>query len=247
MKRAITLLVATAIGLTVARLSAQGQSTGLPTVDQVLEKYITAAGGREAMEKVTSRVSTGTFEIPDMGLTGPVTISEKAPNKSLTVIELGGMGQVRDGSDGTVAWEEAPGGGGIRDKTGAELADALRGSVFNAELKLKTLYKTVVVSGKEAVDGKDAYVIVATPAEGAANKLYFDVASGLMVKQSSTRDTQQGPIDVEVMIGDYRTVNGVKMPFSVRQITSMFTAVIKLTEIKQNVPLDDAIFKRPGL
>jgi hypothetical protein len=68
-----------------------------------------------------------------------------------------------------------------------------------------------------------------------------------MVKQSSTRDTQQGPIDVEVMIGDYRTVNGVKMPFSVRQITSMFTAVIKLTEIKQNVPLDDAIFKRPGL
>jgi hypothetical protein len=117
MKRAITLLVATAIGLTVARLSAQGQSTGLPTVDQVLEKYITAAGGREAMEKVTSRVSTGTFEIPDMGLTGPVTISEKAPNKSLTVIELGGMGQVRDGSDGTVAWEEAPGGGGIRDKT----------------------------------------------------------------------------------------------------------------------------------
>jgi hypothetical protein len=50
--------------------------------------------------------------------------------------------------------------------------------VFNAELKLKTLYKTVVVSGKEAVDGKDAYVIVATPAEGAANKLYFDVRLG---------------------------------------------------------------------
>lgn len=244
MKRAITWLVAAVLGLTVARLSAQGQSA-MPTVDQVIEKYIAAVGGRDAMEKVTSRVSTGTFEIPDMGLSGPITISEKAPNKSLAVIEIGGMGTIRDGSDGSVAWEEAPG-AGVRDKTGPELADALRGSVFNAELKLKTLYKTVVVSGKEAVDGKDAYVLVATPAEGAANKLYFDVASGLMVKQASTRETTQGPMDVEVLIGDYRAVNGLKMPYSVRQMTAAFTAVIKLTDIKQNVPLDDAIFKRPG-
>lgn len=245
MKRAVTLIVAAAIGLTVASLSAKAQAA-LPTVDQILDKYITAVGGREAMEKVTSRVSTGTVEIPDMGATGTISISEKAPNKSLAVIEIGGMGQIREGSDGVGAWEEAPGGGAVRDKSGAELADALRGSTFNSELKLKTLYKTVVVSGKEAIDGKDAYVVVCTPAEGSPNKLYFDAASGLMVRQSSSRETPQGPMDVDVMVGDYRTVGGVKLPFTVRQVTSMFTVVIKLSEIKLNVPLDDALFKRPG-
>ena len=244
MKRAVTLLIAAVVGLTAVRLSAQPQGAALPTVDQVLEKYITAVGGREAMEKVTSRVSTGTFEIPDMGASGTITISEKAPNKSLAVIDIAPIGVIRQGSDGVVAWEDQA--GTVRDKSGAELADALRGSTFNSELKLKTLYKTVVVSGKEAIDGKDAYVVVCTPAEGAANKLYFDAASGLMVKQSSTRDSQMGPMDVDVMVSDYRTVGGVKLPFTVRQVTSMFTVVIKLTDIKANVPIDDAIFKRPG-
>jgi outer membrane lipoprotein-sorting protein len=244
MKRAITLLVAAAMGLTVARLSAQAPSSALPTVDQVLEKYITAIGGRDAMEKVTSRVSTGTFEIPDMGASGTITISEKAPNKSLAVIELGGMGTMREGSDGVAAWEDQ--GGNIHDKAGAELADALRSSTFNSELKFKSLYKTVVVTGKEAIEGRDTYVVLATPAEGAPNKLYFDASSGLMVKQSSTRDTAQGPMDVDVTISDYRAVGGVKLPFTVRQATAMFTVVIKLSDIKVNVPIDDAIFKRPG-
>jgi hypothetical protein len=245
MKRAITLLVAAAIGLTVAHLSAQAQSSALPTVDQVIEKYVTAAGGREAMEKVTSRVSTGTFEIADAGMSGSITISEKAPNKSMALIDLPGMGQVREACDGTVAWEDAPG-AGVREKAGAELADAVRGCVFNAELQLMTLYKTVVVSGKEAIEGKDAYVVVATPAEGAVTKLYFDVASGLMVRQSSTRETPQGPMDVDVLISDYRAVDGVKMPFSIRQVSAMATVVIKIAAIKQNVPIDDAIFKTPG-
>jgi hypothetical protein len=246
MKRAITLFVAAAIGLTVARLSAQGQSSAMPTVDQVIEKYITAVGGRDAMEKVTSRVSTGSFEIADAGMTGTVTISEKAPNKSLAVIDLGGVGMVREGSDGTAAWEEQPG-AGVRDKSGPELADAVRGSVFNAELKLKTIYKTMVLTGKEAVEGKDAYVVVATPAEGSANKLYFDVASGLMVRQSSTRETANGAMDVDVYISDYRVVDGVKLPFSVRQVATVGTIVIRLQTIKQNVALDDGMFKKPGL
>jgi hypothetical protein len=245
MKRAVTLLIAAAIGLTAVRLSAQAQSA-LPTADQVLEKYITAVGGREAMEKVTSRVSTGTVEIPEMGATGTITISEKAPNKSLAVFEIAGMGQVRQGSDGTAAWEDSPM-SGVRDKSGTELADTLRGSIFNSELKLKTLYKTVAVSGKEVVDGKDAYVVVCTPAEGAPNKLYFDATSGLMVKQSSTRDTPQGPMDIDVLVSDYRAVAGVKLPFTVRQVTSMFSVVVKLSDVKANVALDDAIFKRPGL
>jgi hypothetical protein len=88
--------------------------------------------------------------------------------------------------------------------------------------------------------------VVCTPAEGATNKLYFDATSGLMVKQSSTRDTPQGPMDIDVFVSDYRAVAGVKLPFAVRQVTSMFSVVVKLSDVKANVALDDAIFKRPG-
>ena len=34
-------------------------------------------------------------------------------------------------------------------KAGSELADAKRGATFNAELKMKTIYKTLEVTGRE--------------------------------------------------------------------------------------------------
>jgi hypothetical protein len=245
MKRIVAVVVVL-VGLVAVRGFAQSQPpAALPSVDQILEKYVTAIGGRAAIEKHTSRVSKGTIEIPDAGMTGSVEISEKAPDKALTVIQLQGVGLVREGADATGAWQEDPQ-SGLRDKTGNELADARRGAVFNAELKLPTLYKTLAVTGTEQVGMRPAYAVLATPAEGNATRMYFDAETGLMVRQSATRDTAQGPVDVDVFLEDYRDVDGVKQPFTIRQVTSMLTIVIRLSEIKHNVALDDVIFKRPG-
>lgn len=244
MKRVASLVVVAVFGLAVTHGLAQ--SAALPTIDQVLDKYIAAIGGRAALEKHTSRVSKGTIEIPEANISGSIQISEKAPDKSLAVIELGAMGLVREGADGSVAWQEDPQ-SGLRDKTGNELADARRGAVFNAELKMKTLYRTLEVTGKETLASRPVYAVLATPAEGTATRLYFDVESGLMLRQSGTRDTAQGMIDIDVFLEDYREVDGIKIPFTIRQVTSMFSMVIRVSEIKHNVALDDAIFKRPGL
>src|SRR6188472_1451047 len=108
-------------------LSAQTQA--LPTVDQVLDKHLAAMGGQAAFDKITSRTAKATIEIPDMGMTGSMTIMEKAPNKSLVVIEIAQM-TVREGTDGVVAWDENPQ-TGLREKSGIELAEYKRGSMFN--------------------------------------------------------------------------------------------------------------------
>jgi outer membrane lipoprotein-sorting protein len=102
------------------------------------------------------------------------------------------------------------------------------------------------VTGKETVNGKPAYVLLATPAEGQPTRYSFDAETGLMVKQHSTRESPQGPLDVDVFLEDFRDVDGLKLPFTIRQVTSIFTMVVRLTEIKHNVTLDDAIFKKPG-
>ena len=247
MKRALLASVAAFIAILAAGPAVRAQAPALPTIDQILDKYVTAIGGRAAIEKVTSRVSKGTVEIPDAGLSGTLSISEKAPDKSLSVFELAGMGVIRDGTDGVNSWEESQQNGGVRDKTGVELADARRSAIFNVELKMKTVYKTLVVTGRERVGSRDAYVVLATPAEGSPTRMFFDVESGLMLRQSMTRESPQGPIDVDVYLEDVRDVEGVKQPFVVRQVTQQFTVVFRLTEVKYNVPLDDAMFKRPGM
>src|SRR6266851_3595985 len=42
----------------------------LPTADQILDKYVQAIGGKAAVEKQTSRVAKGSFEIPAVGASG---------------------------------------------------------------------------------------------------------------------------------------------------------------------------------
>jgi hypothetical protein len=224
----------------------QTPAAAMPSVDQILDKYITALGGRAAIEKHTSRVSKGTIEIPDANLSGSVEVSEKAPDKTMTSIDLPGLGLVREGASGAVAWEDNPQ-TGLREKSGNELADALRGAAFNPELRMKTLYKTLEVAGKESLGARSVYVVVATPEAGSVTRMYFDTETGLMLRQGGTRDTPQGPVDVDVYIDEYREVDGVKEAVTIRQVTPMFSLIVRLSEIKHNVALDDAIFKKPGL
>ena len=216
-----------------------------PTVDQILEKSLAAVGGRAALEKITSRTGKGTIEIPDAGMSGSIQMFEKAPNMTAVAIDLGGM-QIREAFDGTVAWSEDPQ-SGLREKTGTELADAKRDATFNPELRMKTLYPKMTVRGREKVGTMDCWVIDAVPVEGSPSAFFFDMESGLMVRTDSTRESPMGPMQVQAYFEDFRAVDGVKVPHLMRQVSSMFTMVLKISEVKHNVTLDDKMFKKPGL
>ena len=242
MKRLVSIVV---VGLVAACAALTAQTPALPTVDQVLEKYLTAMGGQAAFDKITSRTAKATIEIPDMGITGTMTITEKAPNKAMVVVEIAQM-TVREGTDGVVAWDENPQ-TGMREKTGLELAEYKRGSIFNIETKLKTAYPKMNVTGRDTVNGRPALVIDAIPEQGSIVKIFFDSETGLILKQAGSRETPEGPITFESFYDDYRTIDGIKQPHTLRQVTSRFTSVIRITEMKHNVPVDDALFRKPGL
>jgi hypothetical protein len=51
---------------------------------------------------------------------------------------------------------------------------------------------------------------------------------------------------IEVYLEDYKEVDGIKIPFTVKQVTPAFSFTIKLAEVKHNVPIDDAKFNKPA-
>jgi hypothetical protein len=216
-----------------------------PTVDQILDKYVQAIGGRQAVEKITSRVTKGTFEVTTMGLKGDIEIYAKAPNKTLTIQNLSGVGVIRDGYDGKIGWSENPM-MGLREKDGAELAAIARISDIHASIKTRQIYSKLELKGKEKVGNRETYVIVATPAEGSPVKMYFDTQTGLMARIDTELETPQGKFQIDTTLDDYREVDGVKMAFTMRQESPMGSAVIKLTEVKHNVAIDDAMFNKPS-
>ncbi|HWN98572.1 MAG TPA: hypothetical protein VNS63_04815 [Blastocatellia bacterium] len=228
-----------------AKPPAATSTDALPTVDQVLDKYVQALGGKAAMEKITSTASKGTFELPTFGASGTAELWEKAPNKTALKLDIPGFGIVQQAFNGMVAWSQDPQ-SGLREKTGAELAGEKLDAEFNKPLRLRQLYPKITVKGKEKLGDKDAYVLQATTPDGATETWYFEVASGLLARMDIERESPQGKLAIQVFQEDYKDVDGVKVPFTVRQVTPAFTIIIKLDEVKHNVAIDEAKFNKPA-
>lgn len=221
------------------------QMTAMPTADQIIEKYVQAIGGKAAIEKVTSRVTKGTIEIPAMGANGTTESYAKAPNKFVNVADISGLGAFQQGYTGTVAWSQDPF-SGLRDLTGAELSMVKREAELHGDLKIKEHYPKLVVKGKEKVGEREAYVLEGTTAEGSIEKLYFDTQTGLILRKDSEVDSPMGKVPTEFYLEDYREVDGLKMPFTIRQSNPNVTFTIKITDVKHNVAIDDAKFNKPA-
>ena len=221
-------------------------ATALPTVDEVLDKYVKAVGGKEAVMKHTTRSMKGTFDIEAMSMSGPLEVLSKAPNKSTTTIAFPGMGNFVQVFDGEKAWSANPM-EGLRELSGGELAAMKRRSEFHSEINLKKQYPKMEVKGKEKVGASEAYVIEAATGDGAPDKLYFDVASGLLVRQDSETESPQGKVASESYFDDYKVVDGVKFFHTMRMISPMFSATMKITEIKNGVAIEDTKFAKPSV
>jgi zinc protease len=238
-------------------VAAPGQATqnqptaaATPTVDQLLDKFVQAIGGKAAVQKLSTRVIKGTLEMTTLGMSLAWESYSKAPAKQLSVIEVPAFGTVLEGFNGKTAWSKNPP-AGLTEKTGEELAKTRRDANFYRDLELKTIFPNLARKGLEKVADEDAYVLEAKPTAGSLERFYFSTRTGLLVRQDSEVETAAGKTKFQVFAEDYRTVDGIKMPFNLRIIADVpnqpQTAVtIKFTEVKHNVPIDDAKFEKPG-
>jgi hypothetical protein len=251
------LLVVTAFSLAVSlgAVYAQAQSAApaaakppaaaaMPTVDQIVDHYIQATGGSAAWQKVISRVSKGTIEVPSMNLSGTVELYEKAPDRILSIVRVAGA-SFRQGFDGTTGWTDDPQ-NGLREQKGAELDEARREADFYYPLDLKRLYTKLIVTGTEKIGDRTAYVLEADVPEGDPDKLYFDVVTGLPLRTISHRHGPDGVTDLREDFEDFRDVDGVKMAFEIHQVAGESTVTVKLDEMHHNVSLDDEQFAKPA-
>lgn len=215
-----------------------------PTAEQVLDKFVEASGGKAALEKVTSTASKGTVDVTFAGVSATAEFLAKSPDKSYFVFNVDGYGQVKQGFDGKTAWSESPD-AGLRELTGEQAETIKRGAVFNAPLKWRELFAKAELKGKEKVGERDVWAVVLTPAKGGPTTQYFDAENGLMLKVTSPAVGDQGEYTAITEFSDYRDVDGVKEPFVLKNTIPMGDLIIKFTEVKHNVAIEDAKFAKP--
>lgn len=216
----------------------------MPSVGEILAKYVQAIGGRQANEKIKSRMIKGTVELMPMGVSGTFENYAAAPDKSISKVTLAGIGDLLEGFDGTTAWSINPFQGN-REKQGEELAQAKIANSFNREMNLAKFYPKLELKGIEKVGAGDAYVIAGTPDNLPSDTFYFDTKSGLLVRQDTTAISPEGKVPSKTFFEDYREVDGVKIPFKTRSVLPQLEVVTTNTEVKNNVAVEDSKFAKP--
>lgn len=134
---------------------------------------------------------------------------------------------------------------GLRDLQGEELAGKKRDADFLSEFNLAKTYPKMEVKGMEKIGTNEVYVVSAATAEGTAATFYFDSKTGLMLRRDQIEETPEGKIPVQLYFEDFRDVDGVKLPFTTKQISGQGNAILRVTEVKHNVEIDDAKFVKP--
>jgi photosynthetic reaction center cytochrome c subunit len=212
------------------------------TVDSIVEKYVAAVGGADAIRKVTSRVMKGA--VVAGGVETPIEVVTKAPNKRVSITH-NGNGDSFTAFDGTAGWMGNTG-RSAREMSPAESGASSLDAEFALALRLKEIFPQLRRGRPEETGGVRCEILNGSGPGRPAARLYFDSKSGLLVRMVRYAETPVGRNPTQIDYADYRDVEGVKVPFrwTLSRPNGRFT--IQIAEAKGNVPVDDAKFARPA-
>jgi photosynthetic reaction center cytochrome c subunit len=181
---------------------------GFPTADQVLDKYLAAVGGAEAVNKIKTRVQKG--KIDASGTQYPVEVYSEAPEKRVSITHPS-RGDSVTAFNGEVGWLSMP--NGFHRMTSAEAEAARIDAQPHFPVRLRELYKEFHVRPGEEIDGRPT-VLVSAKASGRPDlRLYFDQENGLLLRQIRYAETPLGRNPTQIDYADFRVADGVKIPY----------------------------------
>ncbi|MBD2752827.1 LolA-like protein [Spirosoma validum] len=224
-------LLATSWQLTMA------QST--PTAEEVMDKYVAAIGGKDALMKVTDLTTNMSSDMNGTAII--ITRKQKMPNKFSMVINANGMEVMKQTGDGSKVVMGGMQGSRTLDGAAAQQMTAMS-TLFPELHYAENGVKTTLV-GPEKIDGKDTYKLSHTTADGSATWTdNFDVATGLKVQSIVTSKSPQGEMTNTTTYSDYKETNGIKFPMTLGQQSPRGPMTMSVDNVKINKGLKDSEF-----
>jgi len=215
----------------------------LPSGRAVVNKFIAAMGGRDVVLAQSGRHMTGTFEVPSQGMSGALEVYGQPPNKMLVRVTIQGIGEVTSGYDGTTAWTVNP-------MMGPMVLDSLQAQQTRQQADFyASLYPEDQITLLETVadttfEGTASYKVKVTTAWGETYHEFFDKKDGLMLGSQRSNASPMGTVDVLTIVSDWRTVEGMRVPFKSVQRTMGIEQVVTMTEVEVTT-VPDSVFVPP--
>ncbi len=226
--------------LNFAQTKADSSAAQIPkglTGKKVIDNYINALGGRDNLNKVVDRTTVMKGSIKGKKIT--MTIYQKAPDKMKQEIIDGPIKQYSyfNGRKGIIKVEDK-----TLDVKGSELENLKYGAMMNLMTNCDSLGIKLKLDGEDKVNGKDAYKVDMIFPSGIMWAQYFDPDTWLKVKESEEINVPRGIFIQNTYFSDYRDIDGVKYPFTVKQTIGEQHLDFKVVSVKVNTGLSDSLF-----
>jgi hypothetical protein len=216
------------------------QSVKAQTADEIIDKYVTALGGKEKLLTLKSVKKVGTINVQGMDV--GITVTAVQGVGSRNDISVPGMGEGFQVVNATKGWDFMPFMGQASPEEIS--ADKLKSSQGLLDLQgillnYKEKGSQAELAGKENVDNAEAYKLKITGKDGVVSSLFIDAKTFYLVKSIVTSKTANGDENVDVTYSDFKkTEEGYLFPFS----QAIDRGTIIFTSIETNKPVDEKIF-----
>ncbi|MEO8795764.1 MAG: PepSY domain-containing protein [Daejeonella sp.] len=233
----------TAICIAIAGVTAFAQ-----TADEVVNKNITAMGGKEKLNSLKSVKMEGTLEVQGMQIpTTMVMLNNKGMRNDFTLQGMTGSQVITDKG----GWMFMPFQG--QQKPEPTPAEEVKASQVDLDLASPLVDYSkkghqVTYLGEEDMDGTQVYKLRLDTKDGVAITYYVDAETGYIIKSSTKKKIGEKETNTVVLLSNYKkTDDGYVFPYTFEQSAEGAGKImINLSKIEINVPVDESIFVMPA-
>lgn len=208
----------------------------------IISDYIQAIGGEAALKKITAIQQNAELDIQGNKLT--MTMKKLAPNLSSNEAAMMGQTVMKQVFNGTTGYQMQM--GKKADLSADEIADAKADKGLFSQLDYATDGTKLEAAGVATLGSATAYKLNVTSASGKKKTQYYDIKSGLLLREESTSKKQGTEISQTFDFSDYKKVGDVLFPHKIVQAmqTPMGTQELNIIikEIKINPALQASDF-----
>ncbi|HET8678302.1 MAG TPA: hypothetical protein VFO63_21050 [Blastocatellia bacterium] len=212
-------------------------SLAADSAKKIVDRYKKASGAR-AIKRVKSSSMSGVVKTAD-GMAGRFAYKVAGPDRLRLDIDLTGF-KMSECYNGKSAWRMDE--RGLRTLLGAE-AKRLRLEALVANSRLQDLSRNRIIAAppaKATIEGREANAVEFSK-DDARVKIFFDAKTNLPVKQERERAEELE----EVFYGDYRAVDGVMEPFSIKIKSGARELNVTMDRVEHNAAVDETAFRYP--
>lgn len=221
---------------------ASQKAQALPTVQKVMERYVRALGGRDAIFRHKSMVVQEKVEIAEKNVSLERVVTFKG-RKQREEITLPDGSRYQSGFDGMVAWEINPKSGAALIQ-GKEAQSKVRDADMYYPARILDYFRSMQVIDIAEFEGHTCYHLQGTTKWGIVNEHFYDTTSGLLVGYRFNSAWRGGPGAEREVFSEYKDFGGWLMPARIEHKEPART-VVEVVHCVTFDDLADSVFALP--